>query len=37
MAEALHTIIMQTTKLALDKVKFLFSFCDEITLIDNQS
>jgi hypothetical protein len=35
MAKALHCIIMQATKFALNKSNVFVLFCDEITLIDN--
>jgi hypothetical protein len=35
--EALHSIIMQATKLALDKAKVFALSCVEVILVDNQS
>jgi hypothetical protein len=35
--EALHSIIMQTTKLALDKANVFALPCAEVTLVENQS
>jgi hypothetical protein len=36
MAEALHSIIMQATTFALNKVNVFTLSCDEVTFIDNQ-
>jgi hypothetical protein len=35
MAKALHSIIMQATKLALNNSNVFALSCDEITLVDN--
>jgi hypothetical protein len=35
MVEALHTIFMQATKLALDKANAFVLFCDEVILVQN--
>jgi hypothetical protein len=34
MVEAFHTIFMQATKLALDKVNACVLFCDEVILVE---
>ncbi len=36
MVEAIHTIFMQATKLALDKANPFVLFCDEVILVENK-
>jgi hypothetical protein len=37
MAKTMHHIIMESTKVAIQKIKYIIVSCDEVTIIDHQS
>jgi hypothetical protein len=37
MAEAIHNVVLQTTKIVMQKSPFISMSCDEVTTINNQS
>jgi hypothetical protein len=37
MAKTMHHIIMESTKVVIQKVKYIIVNCNEVTIIDNQS
>jgi len=36
MAEAMHNVVLNAIKVALQKLNFIFVSCDEVTILDNQ-
>jgi hypothetical protein len=37
MVEAMHNVVLNAIKVALQKLNFIFVSCDEVTILDNQS
>jgi hypothetical protein len=37
MVENMHWIVIKPTKVIMQKVRYIVSYCDEVIIIDNQS